>query len=168
MQTTNTPQFWKKVINANEQNARFVGDDMIEEPALKESDKKDFTMPLLGREKTYTSPRKTYTEITGIEVEYEPVPKIQAFQKRILKVLEDMPEDYIYRTTVTEMINEQAELVDRLSGDLDALEDALGEQVEMYLRSLKRELRCARNLVADQPWGDLFAPAPADQWKWPI
>ena len=78
------------------------------------------------------------------------MPKIQAFQKRILKVLEDMPEDYIYRTTVTEMINEQAELVDRLSGDLDALEDALGEQVEMYLRSLKRELRCARNLVADQ------------------
>ena len=109
------------------------------------------------------------------------MPKIQAFQKRILKVLEDMPEHYIYRTTVTEMINEQAELVDRLSGDLDALEDALGEQVEMYLRSLKRELRCARNLVADQvekfhllimtifkPWGDLFAPAPADQWKWPI
>ena len=79
------------------------------------------------------------------------------------------------------MINEQAELVDRLSGDLDALEDALGEQVEMYLRSLKRELRCARNLAEDQvqtfhpkkthhfqPWGDLFAPAPADQWKWPI
>ena len=61
-----------------------------------------------------------------------------------------MPEDYIYRTTVTEMINEQAELVDRLSGDLDALEDALGEQVEMYLRSLKRELRCARNLAEDQ------------------
>jgi len=67
MQTTNTPQFWKKVINANEQNARFVGDDMIEEPTLKESEKKDFTMPLLGREKTYTSPRKTYTEITGIK-----------------------------------------------------------------------------------------------------
>ena len=65
MQTTNTPQFWKKVINANEVNARFVGDDMIEEPALKESGKVDFTMPLLGKEKTYTSPRKTYTEITG-------------------------------------------------------------------------------------------------------
>ncbi len=91
-----------------------------------------------------------FKTLQGIEVEYEPVPKIQAFQKRILKVLEEMPEDYIYRTTVTEMINEQAELVDRLSGDLDALEDALGEQVELYLRSLKRELRCARNLVADQ------------------
>lgn len=61
-----------------------------------------------------------------------------------------MPEDYIYRTTVSALIQEQGELVDKHSGDLDMLESLLGQEVEMHIRGLKMELRCARNIAEDQ------------------
>ena len=41
--------------------------------------------------------------------------------------------------------------VNNLQSDLDALEEALGqEHIEMYLRQLKMELRCARSLADEQ------------------
>mgnify|MGYP003729859055 CR=1 FL=1 len=61
-----------------------------------------------------------------------------------------MPEGYIYRTTVAEMINEQNEIVQKHEADLDELEKQLGCTVEMHIRTLKNELRCARTLLDDQ------------------
>ena len=61
-----------------------------------------------------------------------------------------MPEGYVYRTTVEGLIAEQDALVDQFGGDLDALEEQLGAEVEMHLRSLKRELKCARTLLEDE------------------
>ena len=85
-----------------------------------------------------------------MSVEANPVPKIRAFNRRIIKVMQDMPEDYIYRTTMTALIEEQDDIVNKYEADLDTMEDHLGSEVEMHLRTLKRELRCARNLVQDQ------------------
>ena len=85
-----------------------------------------------------------------MEMEHNPVPKIRAFNRRILKVIEQMPEDYVYRTTVQGLIEEQAALVDQFEGDIALLEEKIGAPMEMHIRSLKRELRCARGLVEDQ------------------
>merc|ERR1712062_78488 len=59
--------------------------------------------------------------------------------------------------------------VDLFKHDLYKLEQELGHNdIEMYIRQMKMELRCARSLADEQPWGEIFAPAPTDQWKWPI
>merc|ERR1711973_93836 len=101
--------------------------------------------------KSYQKSARSYAVHPGMEMEHNPVPKIRAFNRRILKVIEQMPEDYVYRTAVQGL-----------------LEEKIGAPMEMHIRSLKRELRCARGLVEDQAWGELFASAPVDQWKWPI
>ena len=85
-----------------------------------------------------------------MDIEPNPVPKIRAFNRRILKVLEQMPEDYAYRTTVQGIIEEQSGLVDQFEGDIQLLEEKIGAPMEMHIRSLKRELRAARGLVEDQ------------------
>jgi deoxyribodipyrimidine photolyase len=80
-----------------------------------------------------------------------------------------MPEDYIYRTTTQDMLQEDSKKVDLFKHDLYKLEQELGHNdIEMYIRQMKMELRCARSLADEQPWGEIFAPAPTDQWKWPI
>ena len=40
-----------------------------------------------------------------------PLPKIQALHRRINRVLEEMPEDYAYRTTVAGILAEESEKV---------------------------------------------------------
>merc|ERR1712227_830958 len=125
---------------------------------------KRFMMP----KKSYQKSARSYAVHPGMEMEHNPVPKIRAFNRRILKVIEQMPEDYVYRTTVQGLIEEQAALVDQFQGDIALLEEKIGAPMEMHIRSLKRELRAARGLVEEQAWGELFASAPADQWKWPI
>ena len=94
--------------------------------------------------------------IQGMEMEHNPVPKIRAFNRRILKVIEQMPEDYVYRTTVQGLIEEQAALVDQFEGDIALLEEKIGAPMEMHIRSLKRELRAARGLVEDQVRFNVF------------
>ena len=91
------------------------------------------------------------------------------------------------RTTTQDMLQEDSKMVDLFKHDLYKLEQELGHNdIEMYIRQMKMELRCARSLadeqviisclwihrllsvVSIQPWGEIFAPAPTDQWKWPI
>ena len=91
-----------------------------------------------------------------MEMEHNPVPKIRAFNRRILKVIEQMPEDYVYRTTVQGLIEEQAALVDQFEGDIALLEEKIGAPMEMHIRSLKRELRAARGLVEEQVRFNVF------------
>ena len=38
--------------------------------------------------------------ILGVPVEADPLPKIEALHRRIHRILAEMPEDYIYRTTL--------------------------------------------------------------------
>jgi len=117
----------------------------------------------------YQRLRKSYTTYTGVPVEADPLPKIEALHRRIHRILAEMPEDYIYRTTLEGILSEDSAKIQQFGGDLTSLEKALGHNdIEMYMRQLKMELRCARTMADDQPWTDLFAPAPKDQWKWPI
>jgi len=88
-----------------------------------------------------------------------------------------MPEDYIYRTTLEGILriefndhirkcvgkmrrlkdlywickSEDSANVEQFGGDLRSLEKALGHNdIEMYIRQLKMELRCARTMADDQ------------------
>ena len=87
-----------------------------------------------------------------------------------------MPEDYIYRTTLEGILRNEFEItmlktrhkiigervfwihksedsakIQQLGGDLVSLEQALGHNdIEMYIRLLKMELRCARTMADDQ------------------
>ena len=38
--------------------------------------------------------------IVGVPVDADPLPKIEALHRRIHRILAEMPEDYIYRTTL--------------------------------------------------------------------
>merc|ERR1739838_313519 len=92
-----------------------------------------------------------YTTYTGVVVDDAPIPKIQALQRRLQRVLAEMPEDYSYRVTMSTILEAEMDQVNNLQSDLDALEEALGqEHIEMYLRQLKMELRCARSLADEQ------------------
>ena len=49
------------------------------------------------------------------------------------------------------ILEAEMDKVNNLQSDLDALEEALGqEHIEMYIRQLKMELRCARSLADEQ------------------
>merc|ERR1711937_7196 len=45
-----------------------------------------------------------YTTYTGIVVDDAPIPKIQALQRRLQRVLAELPEDYSYRVTMCNQI----------------------------------------------------------------
>lgn len=52
---------------------------------------------------------------------------------------------------MTSVLDAEAAKVAQFASDLDALEQALGHShIEMYIRQLKMELRCARSLADDQ------------------
>ena len=113
--------------------------------------------------------------IVGVPVDADPLPKIEALHRRIHRILAEMPEDYIYRTTLEGILriefknqsatdrlwpsfdqswickSEDSANVQQFGGDLRSLEKALGHNdIEMYIRQLKMELRCARTMADDQ------------------
>ena len=49
------------------------------------------------------------------------------------------------------ILSQEMALVNQYQADLDELETALGqEHIEMYMRQLRMELRCARSLADEQ------------------
>ena len=48
--------------------------------------------------------------ILGVPVEADPLPKIEALHRRIHRILAEMPEDYIYRTTLEGILRNEFEL----------------------------------------------------------
>merc|ERR1739838_1028337 len=70
-----------------------------------------------------------YTTYTGVVVDDAPIPKIQALQRRLQRFLAEMPEDYSYRVTMSTILEAEMDKVNNLQSDLDALEEALGQDI---------------------------------------
>ncbi len=109
---------------------------------------------------------------------------------KILRTLQNMPEDAAYRRYTEQIIKERALAVTEVlvlikyvlvhiayitysfsqqEKDITKLEKRINcGQVEELIVQAENELTLSRKMQAWKPWEPLVSEPPANQWKWPI
>jgi len=111
---------------------------------------------------------KTTTAITGLAVARNPHQLLAVTHKKILTVLQKMPEDSAYRKHTENIVKARQAAVEQ-ELDVATLELKVnGGQAEELIQQARRELKLARNMLKWKPWEPLVQEAPENQWKWPL
>jgi len=111
---------------------------------------------------------KKTTAITGLAVLRNPHQHLAVQHKKILAVLQKMPEDAAYRKHTENIIKARQAMVDQ-EKTVDGLELKVNcGQAEELVQQAKRELALARNMLKWKPWEPLAQEPPVNQWTWPL
>uniref|UniRef100_A0A8J2WJS7 NADH dehydrogenase [ubiquinone] 1 alpha subcomplex subunit 5 n=1 Tax=Daphnia galeata TaxID=27404 RepID=A0A8J2WJS7_9CRUS len=108
------------------------------------------------------------TGLTGLVVAQNPHHTLSVLYGKILRTLQNMPQDAAYRRYTEEIIKERALAVTE-EKDIAKLEKRINcGQVEELIVQAENELTLSRKMQAWKPWEPLVSEPPANQWKWPI
>ncbi|PAV61506.1 hypothetical protein WR25_10097 [Diploscapter pachys] len=111
---------------------------------------------------------KQTTGLTGLWVDETPHHSLKVAYGRILRVLEQMPQDAVYRRFTEQIVKQRLALVNS-EPDIPKLEEKIGMgQIEEVVEQAEYELETAINMLEHKVWEPLVGPAPKGQWDWPI
>uniref|UniRef100_A0A1I7XK93 NADH dehydrogenase [ubiquinone] 1 alpha subcomplex subunit 5 n=1 Tax=Heterorhabditis bacteriophora TaxID=37862 RepID=A0A1I7XK93_HETBA len=117
-------------------------------------------------------PKKT-TGITGLFVNEHPHRTLSVVYGRILRALQQIPEDAAYRK-YTEAIVKQRLFLVQSENSIEKLEEKIGMgQIEEVIEQMsfikaEYELEATRAVIEAKAWEPLVEQAPKGQWAWPI
>ncbi|CAK9822879.1 NADH dehydrogenase [ubiquinone] 1 alpha subcomplex subunit 5 [Anthophora retusa] len=110
---------------------------------------------------------KKTTGLTGLAVSTRPHAELQLIYDKILRLLNKLPQDYFYRTSVEKLVKERSKIL-RESDDIAVVEEKIGHgQIETIIIDAKDELSLLETMLQHKPWQNLMEKAPAHQWTWP-
>jgi len=111
---------------------------------------------------------KKTTAITGLAVVRNPHQVLTVVHKKILAVLQKMPETSTYRRHTENIVQARQAAVEQESSVASLELKVNGGQAEELIQQARKELKLARNMLKWKPWEPLAQEAPANQWKWPM
>lgn len=110
---------------------------------------------------------KLTTGLTGLAVSKNPHHTLGVLYGKILRTLQQMPQDASYRKYTEEIINERAQIL-KSNQDVATIERQIGcGQIEEVIVQAENELILARKMLNWKPWQPLTKEAPPNQWTWP-
>lgn len=111
---------------------------------------------------------KETTRITGLAVAKNPHHSLTVMYEKILRTLDKMPDQAAYKQHTKKIVEERFNLVKTVK-DVAELEKKINSgQIEEVIKEAENELMLSRKMLEWKPWEKLVAPAPSNQWKWPI
>lgn len=110
---------------------------------------------------------KISTGLTGLAVAKNPHHMLGVLYGKILRTLQKMPENSVYRKYTEEIVNDRAQIV-KANQNVDIIEKQINcGQIEEIIMQAENELILARKMLNWKPWEPLVKEAPLNQWAWP-
>ncbi|XP_033344846.1 NADH dehydrogenase [ubiquinone] 1 alpha subcomplex subunit 5 [Bombus vosnesenskii] len=110
---------------------------------------------------------KKSTNLTGLAVSVNPRVELRVLYERILRLVNQMPQDYIYRKSIESLIKERTDIISQ-NESVPAIEEKINQgQIEELIIHAKNELNLAQDMFEYKPWESLMEKAPLHQWTWP-
>ncbi|XP_033183092.1 NADH dehydrogenase (ubiquinone) subunit ND-13B [Bombus vancouverensis nearcticus] len=110
---------------------------------------------------------KKSTNLTGLAVSVSPRVELRVLYERILRLVNQMPQDYIYRKSIESLIKERTDIISQ-NESVPAIEEKINQgQIEELIIHAKNELNLVQNMFEYKPWESLMEKAPLHQWTWP-
>ncbi|CAH0405218.1 unnamed protein product [Chilo suppressalis] len=110
---------------------------------------------------------KKTTGLTGLAVSANPHHTLGALYGKILRTLQKMPENAVYRKHTEQIVRERAAVLQQTK-DVSELEQKINcGQAEELIIQAENELNLARKMLTWKPWEPLVAKPPKGQWDWP-
>lgn len=110
---------------------------------------------------------KTSTFITGLEVAKDPHYTLSKLYAKIMRALENLPEDAAYRKYTQQIICNRLNVL-RSTDDTKKIETTINcGQIEELIKQADCELLLARKMLTWKPWEPLLKQPPNNQWVWP-
>jgi len=111
---------------------------------------------------------KKTTAITGLAVVRNPHQLLTVTHKKLLAVLQKMPETSAYRRHTENIVKARQAAVEQETSVPGLELKVNGGQAEELIQQARKELKLARNMLKWKPWDPLAQEAPVGQWKWPL
>jgi len=112
--------------------------------------------------------KKKTTGLTGLFVNEHPHHSLSVIYGRLLRSLNQLPADYIYRIKTEELVKQRLALVES-EPDPEKLEEKIGMgQLEEVIECAEYELETVRSILEYRAWEPLVEKPEPNQWKWPI
>ena len=110
---------------------------------------------------------KKSTNLTGLAVSINPRVELRTLYDRILRLVSQLPQDYIYRKSVESLVKERNDIILQ-NESIPVIEEKINQgQVEELIIQAKNELNLVQDMLEDKPWEKLMENAPPHQWTWP-
>ncbi|CAH0766253.1 unnamed protein product [Diatraea saccharalis] len=110
---------------------------------------------------------KKTTGLTGLAVAANPHHTLGALYGKILRTLQKMPENAVYRKYTEQIVRERAAVLQQTK-DVCEIEQKINcGQAEELIIQAENELNLARKMLNWKPWEPLVAKPPKGQWDWP-
>ncbi|CAF0755869.1 unnamed protein product [Brachionus calyciflorus] len=111
---------------------------------------------------------KESTRLAGLAVSKNPHHSLTVLYEKLLKTLDKMPENAVYRQQTKQLVEDRFKLVKSIQ-DPQELEKKINcGQIEEVIKQAEYELILSRKMLEWKPWEPLISQAPKDQWKWPM
>uniref|UniRef100_A0A090L3U1 NADH dehydrogenase [ubiquinone] 1 alpha subcomplex subunit 5 n=1 Tax=Strongyloides ratti TaxID=34506 RepID=A0A090L3U1_STRRB len=128
--------------------------------------------PYLNRfkQKSKVSPNhfKQTTGLTGLFVVEYPHRNLKIIYDRILRTIEKIPMESVYRKSTEHIVKSRLALVNEVS-DIQELEKKIGMgQIEEVIEQAEYELQTARAILESKAWEPLVEKPAEEQWRWPV
>ncbi|KAI6175633.1 putative NADH dehydrogenase [ubiquinone] 1 alpha subcomplex subunit 5 [Aphelenchoides bicaudatus] len=112
--------------------------------------------------------KKKTTGLTGLFVNEHPHHTLSVVYGRILRALQEVPADYVYRKHTEELVKHRLALVEQ-EPDIEKLEEKIGMGLlEEVIEQAEFELDALRSIIENRAWEPLVGKPDANQWRWPI
>ncbi|XP_043582606.1 NADH dehydrogenase [ubiquinone] 1 alpha subcomplex subunit 5 [Bombus pyrosoma] len=110
---------------------------------------------------------KKSTNLTGLAVSLNPRVELRTLYERILRLVNEMPQDYIYRKSIESLVKERTDIILQ-NESVPAIEEKINQgQIEELIFQAKNELNLVQDMFEYKPWESLVEKAPPHQWTWP-
>uniref|UniRef100_A0A8J2RQ94 NADH dehydrogenase [ubiquinone] 1 alpha subcomplex subunit 5 n=1 Tax=Daphnia galeata TaxID=27404 RepID=A0A8J2RQ94_9CRUS len=112
----------------------------------------------------------TPLDLTGLVVAQNPHHTLSVLYGKILRTLQNMPQDAAYRRYTEEIIKELKFCSISLLGEgyPNSKNVSIVDKWKNLLSKQRMKLTLSRKMQAWKPWDTLVSEPPANQWKWPI
>ena len=111
---------------------------------------------------------KQTTRITGLAVSQNPHHSLGVLYGKLLKTLDKMPDNSVYKKHTKSLVEERLNLVKTVQDPVELETKINSGQIEEVIKEAENELILARKMVNWKPWEPLIAEEPKNQWKWPL
>ncbi|XP_050682059.1 NADH dehydrogenase [ubiquinone] 1 alpha subcomplex subunit 5 [Leptidea sinapis] len=110
---------------------------------------------------------KKTTGLMGLAVNPNPHHTLGALYGKILRTLQKMPEESIYRKSTEQIVRERAAVLKETKNSFEIEAKINCGQAEELIIQAENELNLARKMLNWKPWEPLVSKPPKGQWDWP-
>ncbi|KAK4689480.1 NADH dehydrogenase (ubiquinone) 1 alpha subcomplex subunit 5, partial [Tremellales sp. Uapishka_1] len=111
-------------------------------------------------------PIKISTGITGLAVHPEPLPALKSTYTSTISILATLPSTSVYRQATETLTEHRLSVVESAGGDIEKVEQELGNIVEVLLEEGKAEALLAGKMGEWKSYEGLEQTPPRGQWQY--